>query len=230
MRRREAIARELPIRTVLRNYKAAVARGVLNTWTLTASIVVVILISPSLLESLFHIAPRISLQANLAGCAALCLSVLAVGAATDRFGIRRVSIVMSTRLIIGVYGLYIGAERMLSALMGFCIFAGIGGAVLTPIALVAAFPPALRFTGVSVSYSAEYAVFGGVTPIVESWLVHLSPLGAAHYVAAATIVGVVSTVTGWQPESLRRTDGKVDLLALARPKLPRLNAGIMVFG
>jgi MFS family permease len=176
MRRRAAIARELPIRTVLRNYKAAVARGVLSTWMLTASIVVVILISPSLLESLFHIAPRSALQANLAGCAALCLSVLAVGAATDRFGTRPVSIVMSAILILGVYALYVGAERTPSAVVGLYIFAGIGAgcAVLTPIALVTAFPPAFRFTGVSVSYNAAYSVFGGVTPILVSWLVHLS--------------------------------------------------------
>lgn len=196
MRRRAAIAQELPVRTVLRSHLRAIGTGVLSTWTLTAAIVVVILISPSFLQNLYHISPRSALQANLAGCAALCFSAVAVGAATDRFDLRGVSIVMWALLIFGAYALYVGAERMPSALVPLYIIAGtgVGAAVLTPIVLVAAFPPALRFTGVSVSYNVAYAFFGGVTPVLVSWLVHLSSLGAAHYVTLATIVGFLATV------------------------------------
>jgi MFS family permease len=212
MRRHATAARELPIRTVLRNFWPIVARGALSTWMLTASIVVVILMSPSLLENLFHIPPRSAVQANLSGCAALCFSVLAVGTATDRFGIRRVSIIMSTMLILGVYALFAGAERAPSALIGFHIFAGIGAgcAVLAPIVLVAAFPPAFRFTGVSVSYNIAYAVFGGLTPIVVSWLAHLSPLAAAHYVAVASIAGAASIAIGAKTE---RHDDKATVVS-----------------
>jgi MFS family permease len=202
MRRRAAIAQEMPLRTVLRNYKRAIAMSMLSTWMLTAVIVVVILISPSLLQNLFHISPRSALQANLAGCAALCFSTVAVGAATDRFKIRRVSLVMSALLILGTYALYAGAERMPSALVPLYILAGIGAgcAALAPIAMVAAFPPALRVTGVSVSYNMAYAVFGGVTPLVVSSLSHLSPLAAPHYVAVATLAGLSSIVIGASPD------------------------------
>jgi hypothetical protein len=41
---------------------------------------------------------------------------------------------------------------------------------LTPIPMVRAFPPQVRFTGVSFSYNIAYAVFGGLTPLVVSWL------------------------------------------------------------
>jgi hypothetical protein len=82
------------------------------------------------------------------------------------------------------------------------IMAGIGAgcAALAPIVMVAAFPPTIRFTGVSISYNVAYAVFGGVTPLVVSSLSHLSPLGAPHYVAMATIVGLISIVIGQRPD------------------------------
>jgi hypothetical protein len=119
-----------------------------------------------------------------------------MGAATDRFGIRRVSIPLPLVLITATYGLYIGAERLPSALLPLYVLAGIGagGTVLTPLVMVRAFPAAVRFTGVSFSYNMSYAVFGGVTPLLVSWLAHLNRLGPAHYVAAVTVLGLVATL------------------------------------
>jgi MFS family permease len=197
MRRRAAVARELPLRTILRSHGHAITASVLSTWMLTAAIVVVILMTPSLLQNLFRVAPNHAQVANVAGTAALCLSTLIVGAATDRFGIRRVAIPLLLVLIAATYGLYIGAERMPSAaLLPLYVLAGIGagGAVLTPLVMVRAFPPAVRFTGVSFSYNISYAIFGGVTPPLASWLAHLNRLGPAHYVAVVTILGLLATV------------------------------------
>ena len=61
--------------------------------------------------------------------------------------------------------------------------------------MVRAFPPAVRFTGVSFSYNISYAVFGGVTPLLVSWISHLNRLGPAHYVAAVTIVGLLAILS-----------------------------------
>jgi MFS family permease len=157
-------------------------------------IVVVILMTPSLLQSLFRLSPHDASLANLAGTAALCLSTVTVGAATDRFGIRRVSIPLLLLLIAATYGLYTAAGRLPSAILPLYVLAGIGagGAVLTPIIMVRAFPPTVRFTGVSFSYNIAYAVFGGVTPLLVSWLAHLSRLSPAHYVAAVTVLGFLA--------------------------------------
>ncbi|MCU1261337.1 MAG: ral substrate transporter [Bryobacterales bacterium] len=194
MLRRAAISRELPLRTVLRSYGRAITISVLTTWMLTAAILVVVLMTPSLLQNLFRLAPHDVQLANLAGTAALCLSTVAIGVATDRFGIRRVAIPVLLLLIAATYGLYIGAERLPSALLPLYVLAGIGAgsAVLTPIVMVRAFPPAVRFTGVSFSYNIAYAVFGGVTPLLVSWLAHLNRLSPAHYIAAVTILGLLA--------------------------------------
>ncbi len=126
--------------------------------------------TPSLLQKLFGLPPRDIQTANLAATAALCISNVAVGAATDRFGIRRIAVPVSLVLIAATYGLYFSAGRMPSVLLPVYVLAGIGagGVVLTPVIMVQAFPPSIRFSGVSFSYKVAYAVFGGLTPLRTS--------------------------------------------------------------
>jgi MFS family permease len=121
---------------------------------------------------------------------------VAVGVATDRFGIRRVAVPTLLLLIAATYALYVGAGRMPSALLPLYVLAGIGtgGVVLTPIIMVRAFPPQVRFSGVSFSYNVVYAVFGGITPPLVLWLAHLDRIGPAHYIAAVTIAGLCATL------------------------------------
>ena len=60
--------------------------------------------------------------------------------------------------------------------------------------MVNAFPPVVRFSGLSFSYNVAYAIFGGLTPLVVSLLIKADPLGPAYYVAAlcglAVIIGL----------------------------------------
>jgi hypothetical protein len=89
MRQQAALSSEQPLHAVLKSHERAVATSVIRIWMLTAAIVVVLLMTPSLLHTLFGLALSHVQMASLAGTAALCLSTLAIGAATDRFGIRR---------------------------------------------------------------------------------------------------------------------------------------------
>ncbi len=196
MRKRAAISRELPLRAVLRAHRAAVVASMASTWMLTAAIVVVILMTPSLLQQSFGLAPGDTLLANLAGTAALCLSAVAVGMLTDRFGVRRVLAPMAVLLVAGAYALYIGAAQMPHALLPLYVLAGAGTGIvsLTPIVMVRAFPAAVRFSGLSFSYNVAYAIFGGVTPLFISWLSHLDRFAPAHYIAGVTLIGVAATL------------------------------------
>jgi hypothetical protein len=56
--------------------------------------------------------------------------------------------------------------------------------------MIHAFPTLIRFSGVSFSYNFAYALFGGLTPLLVSWLAHLDRTGPAHYIAAVTVVGL----------------------------------------
>ncbi|HYY31629.1 MAG TPA: MFS transporter, partial [Chthoniobacterales bacterium] len=53
MQRRAALSRELPLRAVLKGHGPAIVTSIVSTWMLTAAIVVVILMTPSLAPILF---------------------------------------------------------------------------------------------------------------------------------------------------------------------------------
>jgi len=196
MRGRASQSRELPLRGVLRRHRAAAAASMASTWMLTAAIVVVILMTPSLLQKLFALSPRDTLLANLAGTVSLCVSAVVVGMATDRFGLRRTAVPVVLLLVGSTYALYFGAASRPHALVWLYVLAGAGaGAVtLTPVLMVRAFPASVRFSGLSFSYNVAYAVFGGATPLLVSWLVHLDRLAPAHYVAGVAVIGLAAVL------------------------------------
>jgi MFS family permease len=181
---------------VLRGHVRATWASMASTWMLTGAIVVVILMTPALLQQLFALPAGATQVANLAGAAALILSTVLVGAATDRFGVRSVATVVLPLLVIGTYALYVGAEREPSVLLLLYILAGFGvGAVaLTPIVMIRAFPATVRFSGISFAYNIAYAVFGGITPLFVSWLAQLNPINPAHYIAVVTVIGFLGIV------------------------------------
>jgi MFS family permease len=213
MRTQAALSRGLPLGTVLRSYGRAVIVSIVSTWMLTAAIVVVILLTPAVMPRLFGLSPATVQSANLAATAALCISVVVIGAATDRYGIRRVAVPVLLFLIASSYELYRGAATSPSALLPLYVLAGLGagGVVLTPIAMVRAFPASIRFSGVSFSYNLAYAVFGGVTPLLVSWLAHLNRSGPAYYVMGATFAGLAAILS---TPKLTGSDAKITAASL----------------
>ena len=192
MQRRKALARELPVKTVLSRHRRAVVISMLLTWLLSAGIVVVILMSPVWLQKQQGFPPAVALQANSVATLLLCIGCLLAGLAIDRFGAGRTFILGSILLAIAssaFYYLVASYPQYLFWLYGMAGFSvGIVGAV--PYVMVRAFPAEVRFTGISFSYNLAYAIFGGMTPIVVTMLSRVSPLGPAWYVLALAIVGL----------------------------------------
>ncbi len=193
LRRRKELVRGLPIQSVLTGHSPAVFVSILLTWVLTAGIVVVILMTPTLIQKLYAIAPADALGANSLATLGLAIGCVAFGLAADRYGAARIVAVGCALLLAMVYALYLGlraAPQQLNALYaftGFCV--GVVGVI--PTVLVRAFPPAVRFSGVSFAYNIAYAIFGGLTPLIVGALLKFSPLAPAHYVAALCLIGIV---------------------------------------
>ena len=194
MHKRAALSKDVPLMVVFKDHRRAVLISFACTWTLTAGLVVLILMTPALLQNSFGLSPAHTQIANLAGTAALGLSTLLVGIAADRFGIRRVAIPAFGLMIAGTYALYVGAARTPDALVPLYALAGLGAGavVLTPIVMVRLFPSPVRFSGVSLSYNVPYALIGGLTPLLVAWLSHFDRMAPAHYVVATIFIGAVA--------------------------------------
>ncbi|WP_293762762.1 MFS transporter [uncultured Aquitalea sp.] len=193
MQARKTLAEELPLKTVLKAHKGAVAVSMLLTWLLSAAIVVVILMTPVYLQKQLHIAPATSLQANSLATIALTLGCIVAGKIIDRIGSGPTFLVGSLLLGASSYHFYTTVAQdpsqlfTLYTLTGF--FVGIVGAV--PFVMVRAFPAPVRFSGLSFSYNVSYAIFGGLTPMAVSLWLKSDPLAPAHYVATLCAMGAL---------------------------------------
>lgn len=194
MQARRELVQGLPVRAVLAGHGAAVLRSVLASWLLTAAIVVGVLLTPSLVQAAFQLPAALAFQGGSVATAALIVGCLLSGWAVDRWGVAVTLLLGSLLLLAAIYLLYwplaqgdAGGFLWHYAVLGLCI--GVTGAV--PSLLIHAFPPSVRFSGVSFSYNVAYALFGALTPPLVAWLAQrLGPLAPAHYVALTCVIGV----------------------------------------
>jgi len=193
MQKKKALAEELPLKSVIVGHKKSIVVSMFLTWLLSAGIVVVILMAPVWLQTQLNIAPALTLKANSIAIVLLSIGCIVYGLSADRFGASKTFIVGSLLLcvcswmfyhLVSVYPEYLFA---LYGMVGFSV--GIVGAV--PYVMVRAFPAEVRFTGLSFSYNVSYAIFGGLTPIVVTLMMKVSPLAPAWYVLALGCVGLV---------------------------------------
>lgn len=193
MHARRELASGLPLRRVFERHLPGVALSVLVTWMLTAAIVVLILMTPTLVQSAFHVAPARAFLGNSVASFTLALGCLFYGWLADRLGYARALLAGAIGLLVCGYALYFdlqaGAAHFVAlyALAGFAV--GVVGVV--PALMVMAFPPAVRFSGLSFSYNVAYALFGGLTPpLIGLLMKQFGVLAPAHYVAFTAVIGV----------------------------------------
>ena len=192
MKARRSLAREVPIKTVLRDYRVETLLALALTWVLTAAIVVVILFTPAYLQQVFHVPARYALQANTFATFTFAIGCLVFGWASDRFGIRPTMIVGFGGLLGSSYLFYSwlpDAPAILNRTYGLVGFF-VGSVTTVPIVALRLFPAPVRFSGLSFSYNVSYAIFGGLTPLVLAWWLRTNPMAPAHYVGGLAIFGI----------------------------------------
>ncbi len=194
MKARKEISKEIPLKTVLKNHKSSVFLSMAVTWMLTAAILVLILMTPTIIQSKFLISSAMAFKGNNLASLSLVIGCLAYGLFADKIGYAKALLIGSIILLFSNYGLYLdlthGGNNFIPLYMltGFSV--GVVGVI--PSVMVAAFPPVIRFSGLSFSYNMSYAIFGALTPPFISYLSsHAGGLAPAHYVALSTTVGII---------------------------------------
>jgi MFS family permease len=197
LRQRRALVQGLPLKVVLQGHALAVVRVMLVTWMLTGGIVVVILMTPALVQSLYAIPAAEAAMASTWATLSLSVGCILYGMAVDRFGLGRV-------LILGALGLTAATAALYSTLahapehftIAFAItglLVGVTGAI--PCLMVRIFPAPVRFSGISFAYNVAYAISGGLTPLIVSvWIRSGESFAAVYYVALACIAGSLAVL------------------------------------
>ncbi|MBB2805997.1 MULTISPECIES: MFS transporter [Xanthomonas] len=200
-----AVARETPLKLVLRDHPRSVAQSLWLTWMVAAGVLVVSLMTPTLLQSAYHYPAAVALQVNLLAVLLQAIGSIVAGALSDRYGNGRVLLAGSVFLGASAWLFYrlAGDPQLLFplyALLGAAL--GVLGAV--PRVMVEAFPPVVRLSGVSFAYNLGYAVFGGLTPLVVVMLLKQHPMGPAYYMILLAAIGSVIGLQLWRRERVRR--------------------------
>jgi MFS family permease len=196
LQKRKALAAEVPLKAVLRDHRGSVAVSILLTWMLSAAIVVIILMTPALLQKMYGFDARTALEANTVASLCLMIGCVVAGILADRIGTKRTLLAGSLLLAICTYLFYTAIRARpdlllpMYAMVGFAV--GVVGAV--PCVLVKAFPAQVRFSGLSFSYNLSYAIFGGLTPIVVTTMLKRDPLAPAYYVIAVCAAGMITAL------------------------------------
>ncbi|HEY0469864.1 MAG TPA: MFS transporter, partial [Polyangiaceae bacterium] len=188
-----ALSEELPLKLIVREHLPAVLFAMALTWVLSAAIVVVILFTPTYLQTVFKVAPKLSLQANSVAIVCLTGGCVLFGYLADRIG-SKWALSVGTLALLGSSSYFYHSLPLAGSALFFAyavtgFFVGSIGVV--PYVLVRAFPAKIRFSGLSFSYNVAYAIFGGLTPVVLTLWLKSDKLAPAHYVAALAFFGCV---------------------------------------
>lgn len=193
MRARSELSRGLPLKQVFAQHRASIVQSMLATWMLTAAVLVLILMTPSLVQGMFHVDPARAFFGNNLASLTLALGCLGYGWLADRFGAARTLLLGAVLLLVSGYALYLDLRAGAAHFLAFYGLAGLAVGVVgvVPTLMVAAFPPAVRFSGLSFSYNVAYAVFGGITPpLIAALASRYGALAPAHYVAVTALAGM----------------------------------------
>jgi MFS family permease len=193
MKTRRTLAREVPIKTVLRSHRGETLLALALTWVLTAAIVVVILFTPAYLQQIHHVPAPLALRANSVATFMFALGCLFFGWSNDTFGTRLSMIVGFGGLLASSWLFYARLPGTPGTLMAMYSITGffVGAATMVPIVAVRLFPAPVRFSGLSFSYNVSYAIFGGLTPLVLTVWLRTTAMAPAYYVGGLAVLGML---------------------------------------
>jgi MFS transporter, MHS family, proline/betaine transporter len=208
-----ARAHQQPQRTPLAEVLAKYLRPTLIGFGLvvggSASLYVLFVFMPTYAIRVLGLDLHAAFIAPVAAGATLAIFCPLMGLLSDRIG-RKITLVVSTAgLFLAPYPCFlwlqhqpnVGQLAIVEIVFGF-IFA-IGGGPFSA-ALAELFPTRVRATGMAVAYNLGVALFGGLAPLIVTWLITRThnPLAPVYYVGACTAISVIAALAFPSPKRL----------------------------
>jgi MFS family permease len=194
IRARKQLVEGMPLGPVLKEHKGGVVLSMLVTWTLTAAIVVVILMTPTLAQTRFNIPAPLAFEGSSLASLFLCAGCVAGGLLVDRIGRGWSMVLTSAAMLAATLALYMDLRSGGAHFIALFTLAGLtcGVVGVVPAVMVGAFPATVRFSGISFSYNVAYAIFGAATPpLIAVMAATRGALAPAEYVAVTAVAGIV---------------------------------------
>jgi MFS family permease len=194
LQQRRALEAGMPIGRVLGSHRVSVVQSLIFSWLLTAGIVIVILMTPTLAQKAGGIPAPEAHHANSWATLSLAISCVLHGMAADRFGARKVMIAGAALMFITSMVLFhtiTGAQEYFT-LAYVLAAASVGVVGVVPVLMVRAFPAPIRYSGLSFAYNVAYALSGGLTPLLVALWLRSNPHAPAYYIGVVALITVLT--------------------------------------
>lgn len=184
----------LPLKQVLKDHRASLLPAALLTFVLTSAVVVLVVITPTVMQQRFGISASQTFALSAAGIVFLNIGCVLAGRLVDRIGAWRGVMLYSLLLPLGIGVLYASLiEQWLPLSVAYAIAGlacGIVGVV--PSVMVGLFPANIRVSGISFTYNIAYAFWASTTPLL---LIALMPWNVWVCVLYAVVMGMTGLLT-----------------------------------
>ncbi|MEE4078476.1 MFS transporter [Pseudomonas viridiflava] len=184
----------LPLKQVLKDHRASLLPAALLTFVLTSAVVVLVVITPTVMQQRFGISASQTFALSAAGIVFLNIGCVLAGMMVDRIGAWRGVMLYSLLLPLGIGVLYASLiEQWLPLSVAYAVAGlacGIVGVV--PSVMVGLFPANIRVSGISFTYNIAYAFWASTTPLL---LIALMPWNVWVCVLYAVVMGMTGLLT-----------------------------------
>src|SRR6266849_1621927 len=166
------------LRSLTANWKIVIIGTMMATMT-TVSFYMITAYTPTFGNSVLHLASIDSLVVTLCIVASNLFWLPVMGTLSDRVGRRPLLVVFTTLMLVTAYPVMLwlvaapSFSRLLAVELWFSfIFGSYNGAMV--VFLTEIMPVSVRTTGFALAYSLATAIFGGFTPAISTYLIHVT--------------------------------------------------------
>ena len=198
------------LRSMFANWKVVIA-GVMMVAMTTTSFYLITVYTPTFGKSVLHLTSRDALIVTFCVGVSNFLWLPIGGALSDRIGRKPILVATTVLTILTAYPMLawlasapsfvrmLEVELVLSALYGLY-----NGAMV--VGLTEVMPVQVRVVGFSLAYSLATALFGGLTPLISTWLISETKDKAApgYWLTIAAVCGLVATLILFHRASVER--------------------------
>jgi MFS transporter, MHS family, proline/betaine transporter len=197
-----ATSQGTPVRDVFLHQKLRVILAI-GALAISTAVNYLIVYMPTYVVKTLNLPPIVGFEATLAGGIAVTFLTPIAGIVSDKIGRTTHMIGANLLLLISVYPAFLMLTRNPTpAVIIFAVFwlATLKSIYFGPLAALMSelFPPATRATGLGLSYNIGVTVFGGMGPVMMTWLggiAFIGDLAPGYYLTLVCVLSLSALVT-----------------------------------
>lgn len=205
---RQTDLQRVPVAALLRHSRMQVLQGMLLVGTGSVT-VFLYLYWPQYLHQYMNYDYAALMKINTVGTLTLTLTILLGGLMADKWGYRNMYLLSTTLLVLLTYPLFmlLNLQNIAWVILSYMMFSLIFGFIPGSYSAILSglFPTSVRYSGIAMSYNMAFALFGGLSPVICTYIIHAfnSVLAPAWYVTTMAFLSLIACYAG------RRTDKNI---------------------